>query len=70
MLVLDIKNQTSASNFTRKVLSLLYEEDQLAVMTAAGRKRNSLSISPADLSSIYGKLFASVIISDYILDLC
>lgn len=56
ILVVDKNNQKSSSNFTRKVLTQLYGEDQLMQMTAMGRKKNVLSLAPDDLTSIYGKV--------------
>lgn len=56
VLVLDKNCQKSATNFIRKTLVQIYGKEQLAQMTVMGRKKNSLSISPADMSAIYGKL--------------
>ncbi|XP_026289144.1 uncharacterized protein LOC113214092 [Frankliniella occidentalis] len=53
-LIVDTKSQKTPTVFVRKTLTELYGEDQLSQMTALGRKRDKLGISPHDLNAIYG----------------
>lgn len=53
-LLVDVKSQRNTTCFLRKTLFELYGSQQLSLMNAVGRKKESIGIPLADLNTIYG----------------